>query len=198
MGAQMKALHDKIRKEGVIIGEEILKVDSFLNHQLDVAFLDEVAKTFYEKFSDRQVDKILTVEVSGIAIATLVAQYFEVPVVFAKKLASKTMKGEMYEAEVHSFTKKINYSIRIAKKYLKKDEHVLLIDDFLAKGQAALGLVHICQEAGAVVEGIGVVIEKDFQQGGALLREQGLNLVSLARIVHMNNSEIEFWEENDV
>lgn len=194
----MKALHDKIRQEGIVVGSEILKVDSFLNHQLDVAFLDQVAQEFYARFKDRPIDKIVTVEVSGIAIAALVAQYFKVPVVFAKKLTSKTLDDAMYETLVHSFTKNIDYSIRLSKKYLKEGDRVLLIDDFLAKGQAALGLVRICRQAGAKVQGLGIVIEKGFQQGGALLREEGVHLVSLARILSMDESGIVFGEEDYV
>ena len=191
----MEELKQKIVNEGQVIGTEILKVDCFLNHQLDVAFLDRVAKEFYERYKSQRIDKILTVEVSGIAIAVLTAKYFDVPVLFAKKLQSKTLNEEVYEAHVHSFTKKVDYNIRVAKKYLDADDHVLIIDDFLAKGQAALGLVEICRQAGATVEGIGIVIEKDFQQGGSLLRENGYRVDSLARIIEMNEDEIVFGEE---
>ncbi|QRN86574.1 xanthine phosphoribosyltransferase [Clostridia bacterium] len=191
----MEELKKKIVDEGEVIGTEILKVDCFLNHQLDVAFLDKVAKEFYERYKDHKIDKILTVEVSGIAIAVLTARYFDVPVLFAKKLQSKTLNEDMYEAHVHSFTKKIDYNIRVSKKYLHEGDHVLLIDDFLAKGQAAMGLAEICDQAGAIVEGIGIVIEKDFQEGGVLLRERGYKVDSLARIIGMNEEEIVFGEE---
>lgn len=191
----MEELKQKIINEGQVIGTEILKVDCFLNHQLDVAFLDRVAKDFYERYKSQKIDKILTVEVSGIAIAVLTARYFDVPVLFAKKLQSKTLNEEMYEAQVHSFTKQINYNIRVAKKFLNEEDHVLIIDDFLAKGQAALGLAEICNQAGATVEGIGIVIEKDFQEGGAILRDSGYRVDSLARIIEMNEEEILFGEE---
>jgi xanthine phosphoribosyltransferase len=191
----MEELKQKIINEGQVIGTEILKVDCFLNHQLDVAFLDRVAKEFYERYKSQKIDKILTVEVSGIAIAVLTARYFDVPVLFAKKLQSKTLNEEMYEAQVHSFTKQINYNIRVAKKFLNEEDHVLIIDDFLAKGQAALGLAEICNQAGATVEGIGIVIEKDFQEGGAILRDSGYRVDSLARIIEMNEEEILFGEE---
>jgi xanthine phosphoribosyltransferase len=191
----MEELKQKIINEGQVIGTEILKVDCFLNHQLDVAFLDRVAKEFYERYKSQNIDKILTVEVSGIAIAVLTARYFDVPVLFAKKLQSKTLNEEMYEAQVHSFTKQINYNIRVAKKFLNEEDHVLIIDDFLAKGQAALGLAEICNQAGATVEGIGIVIEKDFQEGGAILRDSGYRVDSLARIIEMNEEEILFGEE---
>ncbi len=191
----MEELKQKIINEGQVIGTEILKVDCFLNHQLDVAFLDRVAKEFYERYKSQRIDKILTVEVSGIAIAVLTAMYFGVPVLFAKKLQSKTLNEEMYEAQVHSFTKKIDYNIRVAKKFLNEEDHVLIIDDFLAKGQAALGLAEICDQAGATVEGIGIVIEKDFQEGGSILRDSGYRVDSLARIVEMNEEEIIFGEE---
>ena len=191
----MNSLHQKIREEGTVIGHEILKVDSFLNHQLDVVFLDQVGKEFYERFKDQKIDKILTVEVSGIAIAALAARYFNVPVVFAKKLKSKTLHEETYDAEVYSFTKKTTYQIKVSRKFLKEGERVLLIDDFLAKGQAALGLIEICRQAGVTVVGAGIVIEKDFQEGGRMLRDQGVNVVSLARIGTMDETEIHFMEE---
>ncbi len=197
-GKRMKDLQNKILVEGTVIGSEILKVDCFLNHQLDIDFLGKVAQEFYERFKDKPIDRILTVEVSGIAIAALVAQHFHVPVVFAKKLQSKTLNEDMFISKVYSFTKRVDYDIRVSKKFLHAGDHILLIDDFLAKGQAVLGLIDICEQAEAVIEGIGIVIEKDFQQGGSLIRAKGYNLVSLARIMNMNEQEIIFWEEEDV
>ena len=190
----MEELRQKIVQEGTVIGTEILKVDCLLKHQLDVSFIDRVDREFYERFKNQPIDKILTVEVSVIAVAALTAKDFEVPVLFAKKLQSKTLNEDMYEAHVHSFTKKIDYNIRVSKKYLLADDRVLIIDDFLAKGQAALGLAEICRQAKAKVEGIGIVIEKDFQEGGRILREQGYRVDSLARIIQMNEDGIVFWE----
>lgn len=188
----MQALKDKIRTEGTIIREDILKVDSFLNHQLDVAFLYEVGLAFKDLFSDQEVTKILTAEVSGIAIATCVGLHFNVPVVFAKKFESATLDQDTYEGHVYSYTKNKHYTIRVSKKYLSQSDKVLIIDDFLANGEAIQGLWDILKASHATCVGAGVVIEKGFQAGGQKLREQGLDLRALVKIASMRAGEIEF------
>lgn len=188
----MKLLHEKIRQEGEVRGHNILKVDKFLNHQLDVDLLNEIGKEFKKKFSGENITKILTIEASGIAIAVIAAQYFNVPVVFAKKVPSQNLDAETYETDVYSFTKKKNYKIRVAKKFLSSDDSVLVIDDFLAEGRAAIGLRDLVNMSGGKVAGIGIVIEKGFQQGGKLIRESGENLVSLAIIDEMSEDGIKF------
>ncbi len=190
----MKALEDKIRTEGTIEKGGILKVDSFLNHQLDVAFLNVLGKEFRRLFDSDKITKILTIEASGIAIASIVAQHFNVPVLFAKKADSKNLDKETYEADVYSYTKGKTYKIKVSKKYLTPDDHVLAIDDFLANGEAALGLANIIKQSGATIEGIGIVIEKGFQKGGDRLRAEGINVKSLAIIDELNEFEIKFRE----
>lgn len=189
----MKKLQEKIRGEGQAIGTEVVKVDSFLNHQLDVAFLDEIGKEFGRRFSDVKIDKILTVEASGIAVACMTAPYFSYPpVVFAKKTAPNTMTEDFYGAEARSFTKGTVSIIRVAKKYLKKDDHVLILDDFLAHGEASLAMTQLVKQAGAHVAGIGAVIEKGFQGGGQKLKDAGFRLESLAVIDEIKDGEIIF------
>lgn len=188
----MEALKQKIIDEGEIIGDNILKVDNFLNHQLDVSFLNKVGLEFYEHFKDLGVTKILTIEASGIAVACLTAQYFELPVVFAKKSEAKNLDSDTYESEVHSFTRGLTYKIRVAKKYINPGDKVLIIDDFLANGRAVLGLKDIIQQAGAALVGVGIVIEKGFQNGGQMLRDKGVNLVSLAIIDAMQEGQLIF------
>ena len=188
----MNFVEKKILEEGRVEGEDILKVDSFLNHQIDVEFLNEIGKRFKELFKDQKVDKILTVEASGIAIACICAQYFNVPVVFAKKMDSKNLDKETYESEVYSFTKAKHYTIKISKRYLGRGENVLFIDDFLANGRAALGIKNIVDQAGANLVGIGIVIEKGFQEGRAILDDLGMNLHSLAIIEKMEKGKISF------
>ena len=190
----MKALEDKIRKEGTIEEGAILKVDSFLNHQLDVPFLIEIAKEFKRLFDTDKLTKILTIETSGIAIASIVAQQYGVPVLFARKTETKNLDKETYERDVYSYTKRKTYKIKVSKKFLTKDDHVLVIDDFLANGEAALGLIDIVKQSGATFEGLGIVIEKGFQKGGQKLREEGINLKSLAIIDSLENNEIKFRE----
>lgn len=191
----MKALEEKIVREGDVEKGGILKVDSFLNHQLDVAFLNEIGAEFKRLFDTDKITKILTIEASGIAIASIVAQHFNVPVLFAKKTESKNLDKETYEADVYSYTKGKTYKIKVSKKFLTPDDHVLAIDDFLANGEAALGLVSIIEQSGATLEGIGIVIEKGFQKGGDRLREAGINLKSLAIIDSLENCEIKFREK---
>ncbi len=191
----MQLLKDRILKDGVVKSDSVLKVDSFLNHQLDIELLNEMGKEFARRFADANITKILTIESSGISIAAITAQYFKVPVVFAKKAQSVNLDGDMYTTKVESFTHRRTYDVILSKKFLSKDDRVLLIDDFLANGCALVGLLDLVQEAGATVEGAGIVIEKGFQQGGALLRERGVRLESLAIIEKMNVGELHFREE---
>ena len=178
----MKLLEDRILSDGVIKEGGIVKVDSFLNHQMDIELINEIGREFHRLFGDERVTKILTVEASGIGIACITAQYFGVPVVFAKKSESKNLDGDVYTAVVESYTKGKEYTIRVSKKFVDKDDRVLIIDDFLAKGQALLGLLDIVTQSGAEAVGCGIVIEKGFQEGGKMLRERGVRLESLAII----------------
>ncbi|TCL73146.1 xanthine phosphoribosyltransferase [Hydrogenispora ethanolica] len=188
----MQLLKDMIVTKGRVDSEHILKVDGFLNHQIDVQFLNEIGKEFKERFKDQPVTKILTIEASGIAVACMVAQYFEVPVIFAKKTESKNLDAATYESQVYSFTKDRYYKIRVSKRYLGSEDKVLIIDDFLANGQAVLGLKEIVDQAGAELVGVGIVIEKGFQQGGKLVRDQGIRVESLAIIESMKPGEVVF------
>ena len=183
---ELNLLQKKIMKDGVIKAGNVLKVDSFLNHQIDVPFISELGKEFKKLFGDRQVDKILTIEASGIGIACLTAVYFGVPVLFAKKSAGSNMDKDVYATEVKSFThNKVNHVVA-SKKYLNAGEHILIMDDFLANGCALQGLISIIGQAGATVEGIGIVIEKGFQSGGRIIRNLGYHLESLAITEDMN------------
>ena len=189
----MKALKDRIIADGVAIGTEIVKVDSFLNHQIDVTLLDEIGQEFKRRFHDKEVTKILTVEASGIAIACMAAKHFgNVPVVFAKKTTPNTMTDEFYGAYVKSFTKGITSIIRVSKKYISKDDKILIVDDFLAHGEAAMGLADLVKQAGAELVGIGAVIEKQFQGGGQKLKDKGYKVESLAIIKSIENGKINF------
>ena len=182
----MELLKERIRKDGVIKAGNVLKVDNFLNHQMDIALFNEIGKEFKRRFADVKVDRILTIEASGIGIAAVAAQYFQVPVVFAKKAQSINLDGDMLSAQIESFTHKRRYEVIVASRFLNPGENVLIIDDFLANGCAALGLCEIIQKAHANVAGIGIVIEKGFQQGGKLLREKGLRVESLAIVDGMD------------
>lgn len=188
----MNFLEERILKDGQIRPGNILKVDSFLNHQLDIELLEQVAEEFFEKYSDRGITKILTVEASGIPIAVLTAQKFHVPAVFAKKEKTRNLDGELYTAGVRSYTHGQYYTITMAKKYLKEEDHVLLVDDFMALGSAMDGLLDICEQAGAKVEGIGIAIEKGFQGGGDRLRAKGLDVTSLAIVDSMTEKKLTF------
>lgn len=188
----MKLLKDRILKDGIVKPGNVLKVDSFLNHQMDIELINEIGKEFRRRFSSDKITKILTIEASGIGIACIVAQYFHVPVVFAKKAQSINIDGEVYHTKVESFTHKRSYDVILSKKFLEPSDHVLLIDDFLANGCALLGLIDLVKEAGASIEGAGIVIEKGFQNGGTLIREQGIRLESLAIISSMSDTSLTF------
>ena len=193
----MKLLEERIKKDGIIKEGNVLKVDSFLNHQMDIDLFNEMGKEFKRLFADKPINKILTIEASGIGIACVVAQHFGVPVVFAKKTQSINLEGEMYVAEVESFTHKCKNQVIVAKKFLSEEDNVLIIDDFLANGCALQGLIQLVTEAGATVEGIGIVIEKGFQSGGRIIRNLGYPLESLAIVEAMNSEtgEITFREQ---
>ena len=192
----MKLLEEKILTAGSVYPGNILKVDSFLNHQLDVHLLSSLGEEFHRLFSEKNITKILTVEASGIAIACFAALHFDVPVVFAKKGHHKNIGNDCYTAEVFSFTKGTSYTIFVSRKYLSPSDRVLVIDDFLANGQAALGLKKIVEDAGATLEGVGIAIEKGFQEGGKKLREAGVNVKSLAIIDSMTDTSISFRNDD--
>ena len=183
----MELLKEKIRKDGVLKPGNVLKVDNFLNHQIDVALLDEIAKELKRRFGDAPITKVLTIETSGIAIACAVAREYGVPVVFAKKSKSVNMDGEVYVAEVESYTHKKTNQVIVAKKFLNENDHVLIVDDFLANGCALQGLISIVDGAGAEVVGCGIVIEKGFQEGGHRIRNLGFHLESLAIVESMDD-----------
>lgn len=193
----MNFLEERIVKDGIVKEGNVLKVDSFLNHQMDIELFDQMGAEFKKRFADRPINKILTIEASGIGIACVVAQHFGVPVVFAKKTKSINIEGEMYTAEVESFTHKCKNQVIVAKKFLSEDDHVLIIDDFLANGCALQGLIQIVKSAGGTVEGIGIAIEKGFQSGGTVIRNLGYRLESLAIVDGMDAStgEITFREQ---
>lgn len=185
----MNFLEERILKDGIIKEGNVLKVDSFLNHQMDIDLFNEIGREFKKRFEGKEINKILTIEASGIGIACIAAQHFHVPVVFAKKSQSINLEGEMLVAEVESFTHKCKNNVIVAKKFLNPEDKVLIIDDFLANGCALQGLIQIVQSAGASVEGIGIVIEKGFQSGGRIIRNLGFQLESLAIIEKMNAAD---------
>ena len=190
----MNFLEEKIVKDGIVKEGNVLKVDSFLNHQMDIDLFNKMGEEWKKRFEGKDINKILTIEASGIGIACIAAQHFGVPVVFAKKAKSINLEGEMYTAEVESFTHKNKNQVIVAKKFLTEDDHVLIIDDFLANGCALQGLIQIVQAAGATVEGIGIAVEKGFQQGGTMIRNLGYQLESLAIVDDMDHTtgEIKF------
>ncbi|WP_303860463.1 xanthine phosphoribosyltransferase [Alkalibaculum bacchi] len=189
----MNLLKDKILKDGHAIGSNILKVDSFLNHQIDVKLLDEIGKTFYERFKEDRITKILTIEASGIALAVITAKYFDnIPVVFAKKTESLNLDKDLYTSEVYSFTKNKSYKIMVSKKYINSTDRILIIDDFLANGKAILGLKEIIDQANATLVGAGIVIEKGFQEGGDIIRDMGIKIESLAIIDSIEDGIVKF------
>ena len=185
-------LKKRIVEDGRVIGDDILKVDMFLNHQIDVGLLQEIGIEFKRRFADTEVTKILTIEASGIGIACITAQYFSVPVVFAKKGLHRNVGDNVYSADVYSFTKDITTTITVSKGYIHKEDKILIIDDFLANGAAATGLIDIINQADATLAGVGIVIEKGFQPGRRLLESAGVRLESLAVIKSMNNGKIVF------
>ena len=188
----MQLMEDRIRRDGVVKEGNILKVDSFLNHQMDPDLYREMAKEFLRIFGSCGVNKILTIEASGIGIACVTAQFFACPALFAKKSKTKNLDGEVYTAQVESFTHGGTYTIMVSKKFLGPGDRVLIVDDFLAKGNALRGLIRIVGESGAELVGCGIAIEKGFQEGGRLLREQGIRVESLAIIDSMTPEEITF------
>lgn len=190
----MELLEERIRRDGVVKSEGVLKVDGFLNHQMDIKLFNEMGKELKRLFADAPINKILTIEASGIGIAAVVAQHFNVPVVFAKKSQSINLDGDVYSTKIQSFTHQRIYDVIVSKKFLNADDHVLLIDDFLANGCALNGLIDLVEDAGATVEGIGIAVEKGFQPGGDDLRRRGYHLESLAIVQSMNpeTGEIEF------
>lgn len=194
-GLNMKLLKERILRTGKVKGENILKVDNFLNHQLDVALFNEMGKEFKKRFATKEVTKILTIEASGIAIACIAAQYFDnVPVLFAKKIAANNLSNEVYESSVYSFTKDKHYKIRVDKNYLQPADKVLIIDDFLANGNAVQGLIELVNLAGAEVVGVGIAIEKGFQKGREVIVNKGIQLESLAIIESLAEGKVTFAE----
>ena len=194
---EMELLEERIRKDGIVKEGNVLKVDNFLNHQMDIELFDEMGKEFKRLFADKPINKILTIEASGIGIACVVARHFHVPVVFAKKTQSINIDGEVYSSKVESFTHKRVYDVIVSKKYLSPDDHVLIIDDFLANGCALEGLIDIVKSSGATIEGVGIAIEKGFQKGGDLIRGKGIRVESLAIVDGMNaeTGEVFFREQ---
>ena len=194
----MNCLEARIAKDGVVKEGNILKVDSFLNHQMDIELMNEIGKEFYKRFKDKPINKILTIEASGIAIAYAVAQQFHVPLLFAKKSKSINIAGDTYVADVESFTHKNKNTVLVSKQFLSADDHVLIIDDFLANGCALQGLIQLANSAGASVGGLGIVIEKGFQNGGRMIRNMGYHLESLAIVDAMDDKTgfITFREQN--
>ncbi len=188
----MKLLEEKILKDGYVVGKDILKVDNFLNHQLDIEFLKKIGEEFYSQFKDYGITKILTIEASGIAIACFCACYFNTPVVYAKKYPEYIQDDNVFHSEVYSFTKKSSYNIRVSKKFLKTDDKILIIDDFLANGRAASGLIDIVNQSGASVAGIGIVIEKGFQDGRSVIEKMGIEVKSLVILESIEEGNIVF------
>lgn len=188
----MQLLKERILKDGIVKPGNVLKVDSFLNHQMDIELINEIGKEFRRRFPSDKITKILTIEASGIGIACIAAQYFGVPVVFAKKTQSINIDGEVYATKIKSFTHKRTYDVIVSRKFLNENDHVLIIDDFLANGCALLGLIDLVKGAGASIEGAGIVIEKGMQDGGDLIRRQGIHLESLAVIESMSDTEVTF------
>ena len=188
----MVLLEERIRKDGKLFPGNILKVDSFLNHQMDIDLLNEIGKEFHRLYNDCEVNKILTIEASGIGIACITAQYFHCPVLFAKKTKTKNIAAAVYKTEVKSFTHGTTYDVIVSKEFLGKGDRVLIIDDFLAEGNALFGLIDLCRQAGAEVVGCGIAIEKSFQAGAKRLHNAGVRVESLAMIDSMDNGEIQF------
>jgi xanthine phosphoribosyltransferase len=190
----MDKLVERIKTHGNVLGEGVLKVDQFLTHQVDYELMREIGTVFAERFQESGITKVVTIEASGIAPALYTAEKLQVPMIFARKAKSLTMDEELLTVSVYSFTKQVTSQVSISKKFLSSDDTVLIIDDFLANGQAAKGLIELCQQAGAKVVGIGIVIEKSFQTGRQLLEEMGIPVVSLARIASLSEGQVNFLE----
>ncbi|MEG0296172.1 MAG: xanthine phosphoribosyltransferase [Clostridium sp.] len=188
----MEKLHNKILAEGNALSENVLKVDSFINHGVDAELMYEIGTEFKEYFGNKGVTKIFTIESSGIAPTVMTALQMNLPMVTLKKQQSKILNGQVYQTKVHSFTKGLDYNLTLSKDYINENDKVLIIDDFLANGEAALGAIRLVEEAGATVAGIGIVIEKSFQPGRQMLLEKGYDVYSLARIARLSKGEIEF------
>ncbi|WP_300409921.1 xanthine phosphoribosyltransferase [Lagierella sp.] len=193
----MNLLEKRILEDGVVLPGNVLKVDSFVNHRIDPDFFMNIGKEFAKRFKDREIDKILTLEVSGIAIAFAVGVFLEKPVIFAKKTQSKTLGDYVYKTSVYSYTKGREYEVKVSKEFLEEGDRVLLIDDFLANGKALEGLLDICNQAKASVEGIGILIEKGFQEGGKNLRKKGYEIESLAIIKSLEDEKVIFDKVED-
>jgi len=190
----MKLLKEKIEKEGQVLSDTVLKVDSFLNHQIDPLLMKEIGDEFARRYSDQIITKVLTIESSGIAPSTFLGLTLGAPVVFARKRKSLTLTDNLYTSKVHSFTKNETNEISVSNKFITADDNVVIIDDFLANGEALKGLIDIANQAGATIVGAGIVIEKGFQEGGKILREQGLRIESLANIKSLANGKVEFYD----
>lgn len=190
----MKRLEDYIQQHGIVEGSEVLKVDSFLNHQIDPSIMMELAVDFKAHFKHKQIEKIVTIETSGIAPAVFLGYLLQIPVVYFKKSTSKILKDEVYQTKIHSFTKDIDYEITVAKKFLKANERILLIDDFMANGEACLGAINLIKQANAQLEGIGIVIEKAFQNGRSKVEALGYEVYAQARVQNMSKEHITFCE----
>lgn len=191
----MKLLHDKIMQEGKVLSSSVLKVDSFLNHQIDPMLMKEIGHEFANRFSDQVITKILTIESSGIAPSVMLGLEIGAPVVFARKRKSLTLSDNLYSSKVHSFTKNETNDISVSRNFLNEDDNILIVDDFLANGEAVKGLLDIAAQAGANVVGVGIVIEKGFQDGGKLLREQGVRVESLAIVDSLEDGKVTFAAE---
>lgn len=191
----MELLERKIREEGRVLSASVLKVDAFINHQIDPLLMDSIGREFADRFSEAGITKILTLESSGIAPAQMTGLHLQVPVVFARKRRSLTLNDQLYTSEVYSFTKEQASEIAVSHEFINRDDHVLILDDFLANGQAALGLLHIVEQAGATLEGIGILIEKSFQDGGGILKNRGVRVESLARVASLENGRVQFVEK---
>ncbi|MFD0872439.1 MULTISPECIES: xanthine phosphoribosyltransferase [Paenibacillus] len=194
----MKLLQEKIQAEGIVLSDQVLKVDSFLNHQIDPQLMLAIGKEFVSRFAQDQITKVLTIESSGIAPAIMTAMLLNVPLLFARKQKSLTLQNNVYVEQVHSFTKQVTNEITVSKKFLEEGDKVLIIDDFLAHGEAAFGLAKIVRQAGAEVAGIGIVIEKSFQNGRAKLDDAGFRVESLARIKSLTDGQVRFVEDSAV
>lgn len=192
----MSYLKEKIIKDGVVLNEDVLKVDSFLNHQIDPVVLKEIGNEFVEYFKEKEITKVMTIEASGIAPAVLVASRFDVPMLFAKKAEPSTLsKEDQYATDIHSYTKNLTSRVLVSKKYLQPEDKVLIIDDFLANGEAALGLIDLVEQAGAETVGVGICVEKSFQPGRQKLEDKGVDIFSICRVASLENNEVTFIED---